>query len=387
MSSIEDDYLAPRGIASAMALGIIGALTIWIVPGLIGLFADQAPLDDRHLGYVAAWEINSMAVTIGITALIMRRVNWRMLALLALALMVGGNLCTALTHSFGPIVAVRVLAGAGEGIAVGISFAALGRSRNPNRIFAIYLVAGSVLSAAILAFLPALSAYFGSSLLFVGIALMAAVVALGVPWFPVGGSTDRSPMPGKSSVDIRLAAISLIGVFLYFLAQGAMWSYFELIGHANNIDAVQISRALAVATLAGIGGALLAAALPTRLGRAWPLVMSGVLSTFSFLLLKGHVAAPIFLMAGVLLMFAWQLSQPLLSGLCCEADGEGRIVCAMGCVQTIGVGLGPAVAALLLSNQNFAPVIWMSSAVLVVSVAIVLTGILGSRGAAPVPLT
>jgi DHA1 family inner membrane transport protein len=81
----------------------------------------------------------------------------------------------------------------------------------------------------------------------------------------------------------------------------------------------------------------------------------------------------------VLFDAAWNFSMPFLSGLCADADGRGRIVCAMGCIQTVGTGVGPAAAALLLGRDGFSSILWMSLAVLVASMFVVLAGLRAHR--------
>jgi hypothetical protein len=56
----------------------------------------------------------------------------------------------------------------------------------------------------------------------------------------------------------------------------------------------------------------------------------------------------------------------------------------MGSIQTVGFGLGPAFTAMLLTDHNFVPAAWMSTAVLVISLAIIVLGLKG-RGLPPVP--
>src|SRR6185437_9745017 len=106
----------------------------------------------------------------------------------------------------------------------------------------------------------------------------------------------------------------------------------------------------------------------------WPLILSGVLSLASFGLLHGHVTATELMISGLLFNFAWNLAQPLLSGVCSDADCHGRVVVAMGCIQTVGFGIGPALTATLLRGHDYGPALWSSAAVLVVSLAIVLAG-------------
>ena len=186
-----------------------------------------------------------------------------------------------------------------------------------------------------------------------------------------------STVSGMSAIHWRLAIAGLLGVFLYFLAQGAVWSYFGEIGVASHVAPALIGRALAISSLAGIGGALLAVVVCTRSNRRLPLIASAVISVASFVLLLGQVSGIAFVVSGILFNAAWNFSMPFLSGMCSAADARGRIVCSMGCIQTVGTGLGPAVAATLLGGSGFSPVLWMSVAVVVLSMAIVLAGLRG----------
>ena len=72
-------------LASAIALGVLGALIIWMVPGFMGLLPGLAPLNDQQLGYISSWDLNVMALAIGASALLLHRVDWRWLVALSLA--------------------------------------------------------------------------------------------------------------------------------------------------------------------------------------------------------------------------------------------------------------------------------------------------------------
>jgi DHA1 family inner membrane transport protein len=359
-----------RGLTAATALGIIGALTIFIAPGFLGPVADQGKLGEAGAGYVISSDINTMAVAIGAATFLITRVSWRQLAIAELVLIAAGSLATAFVHTEAAFIGARVCAGLGEGLAVGVSFAALGQARNPDRAFGVYLAAGLTISAVILLLLPILQPRIGTAPFFIGIAVLAVLTGVLAPWMSTG-NVAASGGP--------LASAGLLGVLLYFLAQGAVWSYFGAIGAASGVRADFIGRALAISSMAGIGGALLAVLISTRFGRAAPLIGSAAVSVASFLLLKGHVSGFAFFTSGVLFNAAWNFSMPFLSGLCADADGRGRVVCAMGCIQTVGTGLGPAAAALLLGPDGFSSILWMSVAVLIVSVLIVLVGIRAHR--------
>ncbi len=364
-----------RGLSAAVALGTIGALTIFIVPGFVMLVGAQTGLDDQRLGYVASWDINATAVAIGISTFLIARMNWRHMALVGLLLIVVGNVLTADGHTYTTIVAARICAGIGEGLAIAVSFAALGSAANPDRAFGVYLIVGLTVSAAILFLLPILQGKFGAARVFYGIGALALATTALLRWLPLHNKAQAGRPDGSADVLKHLAWTGLVGVFLYFVAQGAVWSYFERIGAASGVDPVIIGEAMGLSSFAGMGGALVAVALVTRFGRVLPLTLSGVISLSSFWMLRGHVTGAQLIMAGILFNFGWNLAQPLLSGVCSEADCRGRVVVAMGCIQTVGFGIGPALAAMMLRGHDFAPSLWASAAVLVVSLLIVVCGL------------
>lgn len=375
-SKVAPPAITYGALAAAIAVGIVGALIILVTPGFLALIAAQAGLDDQHLGYIAAWDINAMALTIGVSTFLLPRWDWRISVGVGLALLVLGNLATAAAHDYATVAVARVVAGAGEGIAVGFAFAAFGKAANPDRVFAIYLVLGALIGAGILLVLPDWQVRFGPRALFVANAALAAATALGLKWFPHGRRLERdAAIDVETRFDGRLATWALVAVFFYFFAIGAVWSYAERIGQASGLDAQQIAHGLSLGTFAGMGGAALAGVLPRRWGRAWPLAASGFVTIVSYHLLVGSVQPTTFVLSMVLLLMSWNFAQPLLSGICCDADCRGRVVCAMGSIQTFGMGFGPAAVGLTLRSGSYTLALWSSSAILAASLLLTIVAI------------
>ena len=231
----------------------------------------------------------------------------------------------------------------------------------PTRAFAIYLVSGGAVFAGILLVLPGLQQRFGPEPLFLGFAGIAALTSIGLPWFPTRVSFFRSAPIRRGAIDVRLALSGLTAVFLYFIARKGRSG---AISTGSGRPTPWRVRTLDMPWPSRRWRALVGHCWQPRcqhdFGRRWPLLLSAVVSVVSFVILLGHLTAWTLLLAGVLLIFAWNFSQPLFSGLCCEADPEGRVVCAMGSIQTVGYGLGPAAAALMLVHGSFTPIVWMS---------------------------
>lgn len=378
--------LDTRGLIAAIFLGTVGALTIMTVPGFVMLASTLGTFDDQQLGYIASVDINSTAISLGIAAFLMSRCNWRHLAIFGLVAYAVGNVWTSSVHGYAPLLIARGVTGLGEGMAIASGFAALGCAVNPDRAFGIYLVVGLTISAALLVLFPIWQAGFGAPAVFIGLAVCGLAGLLLMPWLPSCNPAAHTWGDNRPKIDRKMATLGLVTVFLYFIAQGATWSYFERIGAANDIDPNIIGQALGLSSFAGMGGALLAVVLSSRMSRTIPLIVSGVISVISFWMLAGHVSGTELVVAGLLFNFGWNLAQPLLSGVCANADSCGRVVTAMGCIQTIGFGMGPALAAYMLHGHNFVPILTMSTAVLVASLFILLVGTHTGRGeSTPVP--
>lgn len=387
--STETEAVSPggldaRGLTAAVVLGTLGALTIMIVPGFVMLLGAQSGLNDQQLGYVASWDINASAAAVGFATFLIARLSWRQLALGSLILLALGSFLTGYYHAYSALVASRVVAGVGEGLAIAVAFAALGSATNPDRAFGVYLVIGLSVSAGVLALLPRLLSHLAPTSLFAGFAGVSLFAAVLLPWLPRGTDRPELLLEGSPGVAKHLAVAGLMGAFLYFIAQGAVWSYFERMGTASGIEPDIVGEALGLSSFAGVGGAFLAVVLVSRCGRRWPLIASGMLSVVSFWLLRGHISGTELIVSGIIFNFAWNLAQPLLSGVCSEADCRGRVVVAMGCIQTVGFGIGPALTATLLRGHDYGPALCTSAVVLIVSLLIVLGGMRVHGRVAPV---
>ena len=348
------DVNGVKAVAAAVFLGTVGASTILAMPAFLGVIVDMLGLNEQQLGFVASVDIFTMAIAIGASAFGLGRFNWRLLALAGLVLLVSGNLCSLFAPNYSFMLWSRVLAGIGEGLAVGVSFAALGITRNPDRSFGIYLFFALIFSAAALYIFPLLVDAGGHAVVFIILISISLVNILLLPWL---APKAKDPEPGNGQVENKLSfvliGIGLVMVTLFFIAQGAIWAYLERIGLAANIELETVGAALAFSALAGIAGAGLATVLGNKFGRAIPVTLGIAVQTLSMLMLTTSLGVTGFIVAVMMFNFSWNLCQPYFSGIMSALDPQGRAVVLMGSIQTIGVSIGPFIAALIIMPGEF----------------------------------
>lgn len=363
-----------RSLVAANYLGTIGALTIVILPGIVGVIAESLQLDPGQVGIVMSADIVTMALAMGVTAFLIHKWNWRVLAVIALAILLLGTVASIGADSFESMIIARFIAGIGEGIAVSVAFAIFGGTRNPDREFGIYLVVILSVAATFLYFIPMILVMGGKSWVFALIAVIIVINFFFVSWLPVSHGEDHPASgPDIQPLPYLLVALGLATVFFYFMAQGEAWAFMERIAAAAGLSGETIGAGLALSNIGGIVGALIAALVNIRFGRALPIIISAIISIAGLLVLLGEINGLRFGLATILYLFAWNLTQPYFSGIMAELDPKGRVVVMMGAVQTAGLGLGPGIVGLMIRGGDFSVVSYLGIGLILLSLITVLS--------------
>lgn len=360
---------APSAKIGAIALGVVGAAGILLLPGLVGVMAESLSLGPSEVGWLASADLTTMGLAMFFMAFVIHRVDWRVAAMLSLALLCIGAGWSASAESFNSIIVARLLSGWGGGTAMSVAFALLGGMANPDRQFGLYMVCAPSFGAIGLYLIQAIATHDARAVVFTALVVVTLLSFVPMIWLP-RRHENSAAIQGSANPGVRLpytlVGLGLVGVFFYFLAQGNVWAYIERIGNAAEISVGVIGKALSAASIAGIVGAFIAMQIHTRFGRAAPLFVSAVVSLVAVALLDGEVGVLDFVVASALFNLAWNFSQPLFSGLMAELDPSGRAVVMMGAVLTVGIGIGPAVAALIITD-DLSPVIYIAIAAIAIS--------------------
>src|SRR5882672_9432313 len=101
---------------AAGALGILATAVAAILPVLVGVWQKQAGLQVDQAGFVAATEL--FAQVAGTALFLWASPRWtsRSVAVVGLAVMVMGNVATAVSADFPSLLSARAMGGAGGGV-------------------------------------------------------------------------------------------------------------------------------------------------------------------------------------------------------------------------------------------------------------------------------
>ncbi len=367
------DLKSTRQVPSAMLIVVIGMSVFIVQPGFVQGLVEYAGFDDKQAGYIASAEMFGIALATVLMSFIAGRVNWQRICYGALLLVVIGNLVSTLSASFEAFSTIRFITGIGSGALISIGYAIVGLTNNPDRNFGFMIVVLLLYSALVLFAMPMAYGLVGMS----GMLIFFAVLAiLGLPlirYLPVSGETDVVTSNIADTLSSFYKLLALLAVLAYFLAQGVMWSYLFLIGTAGGGSEQEIAIGLTVSQVFGIAGAFTAAYLGLRFHRVVILMLGTLGGVIPLLFLFGLMGAMVYGIAVCVFNYAANLMTPLLLAIIAGFDRSGRLVVYAVAMQMLGLAIGPALAAIVISPGNYANANWLSMSLFILSFILIVS--------------
>jgi MFS family permease len=366
------DVNSTTSIAAAILMGVIGPEVFIVQPGFVQGLVQYLGFDDKGAGYVASAEMFGIAATTIAMTFTAHRVNWRVVFALSLLLMFISNAVCALIDDLQAFVVLRFLAGVGAGGLVSLSFTAIGLTSNPDRLFGYLIMWVLIYGAAGLLLMPTAYQLTGMTGVLWFFALFPLVALPFVRFLPISGEHHAQVEEDAVNLSPQLKGLALFAMLAYFLAQGVVWAYLFLIGIAGGLTEQQVANGLTISQFAGITGALLAALLGHRIGRARPLTFGILGGAVTLYFLVGEFEFVVFALAVGIYNFAWNLTHPFLLAAMASFDRRGRVVVYAVAMQMIGLAVGPSLAATVISEGVYINVNWLGAALFVISLCLIL---------------
>jgi MFS family permease len=313
------------------------------------------------------------------------RFNWRKVIAASLILVGLSNLLCVGVHDKTMFVLLRFLAGAGCGSLISLSFTTVGLTSNPDRNFGYLIMWVLSYGAVVLYLMPAAYAFSGMTgpLLFFAVFPLTALPFVSA--FPVNGDTTAAVEADAINLPPALKSLALAAMFAYFVAQGVAWAYLFLIGTAGGLSEQQVATALTLSQIAGVAGALLPAMVGSRFGRWRPLTVGIVGGAVALTFLIGHFEYLPFILWVCVYNFFWNMTHPYLLGSMASFDRRGRVVVFAVAMQMLGLAIGPALAASVISPSHYDRVNWLAIGFFLVSWICILPPVLAQQRSVQLP--
>jgi DHA1 family inner membrane transport protein len=346
-----------------VAVGVTVLITNTMIPTLVGVYVDSYGLSIGEAGYTAAAYMTGGGLGAALVSWLLLSVRTRVLLVLGLFALAIGNLATVAAHSLAEILALRVIAGVGEGMGFALMGAAVSRMTSPNRVYGVFVVLMLLAGAGVQYSIPWMRSALGARMLFVPIAVMPACLLLFVGKFPdlVGArkSAASHVSPGRPPSSQWYFWSGVLATIIVYIAFGASFTYIERIGISTGIAIDTVAGMLGMGYLVSVVAAL-AVVVTANKGPMGPKlsISLAVVAGATLLTVAGD---PWSYRIGVIAaFFSWYFFAPNLLAVMSLADPSGRLAAAVMGAMECGLAIGPAIAALWIRHGSYGGVAVLS---------------------------
>ena len=340
-------------MAVAILLTVVGASAFLVLPLLIGAAAEGLSLRGSQQGLLAFVLMAASAISALLAIFLVRKIHWVKLAYAALLLMLAGDIAALIVKDNFTLFLMAVTAiSLGGGTVYSLALTVLSDNRTPDRMFGYSIAAQVSFQVLGLLFLPALIESGGLHKLFLFF-IVVVCSGLAMSWLlPARGLEQKVNNPFSVFTQSKVM-LALMGCLFFFFNVGCFWAFIERMGNAYGFAAQTIGNSLAAGVAAGIAGALAASWQGDRLGRLKPLLLSAIATVAAALMLSVSREVAVYVAAVALYNFAWNYSLAYQYAVVASVDESGRGIAITPAFHAVGAAIGPGIAGLLISADNF----------------------------------
>lgn len=366
-------------LAAAIYSVALAAVVAQALPVLIATLTAQLHLTTTQSGLLAASDLGAGTLA----SIVATRTPWRynpsVIARFGVVVMILANLGCIAASSFAPLLALRLLAGVGEGAVTMAGVAVYAKSKSPERTFALGALAQALAGSALMAIVPMLTTRFGWSASF-ALIVIAAVPAL---WASrLFGQAAAPAKPSAARAGPGMAGwLAILAMTAAFCGLGASWVNLGRVAEHAHLKATETAFAVSAASLAMPVAVALAALIGDRLPN-WLCLGGATAAMLTGLGLIGTSnTAALFASGAAVWAAGWAFYVPYMGGVTAGLDRTGGVsVIANGCANG-GFALGPILAIPLLQHWGVVAAPYMTSALLLVALVLVIKPILQTAAA------
>jgi len=356
-------------------LSTAGIFYVNILPALVDGLITALGFSNQQAGSVASANLYGAALGALLIVFLIKKLNWRWMAVLFLAGLISIDLASIYVTQANTMVALRFADGFIGGMLVGTGFSVIARTQGPDRTFGVLLFVQFGLGGLGVMTLPGLVDQFGTKVLFLTLIAFSTVTLLMLPFLPEYKVDEEAVAQRKldhGKIKVRPLVMTLLAIFLFQAANNALYAYIIGLGEFFGQQGAMITTTLGMAAWLGLVGAGLVVVISDRFGYLKSL-LAGMLVTIvgTWAFLYSDVGW-IWITANCLIGITWAYTISYLLGLASRFDATGQMAAMGGFASKMGLASGPAIAAMLLGENNYPLITWAAVVGLVLSLLIVL---------------
>ena len=343
-----------------------------VMPMWVGAVIADYGISKSAAGSIASAELFTVAVMSVLGALIINRMDRRLMAFVGIVILIAGNGLSVVTQDAVVLTLLRMLCGIGKGFAVAAVFSTVAQAPNPTRGFALTNAAYAALGAFYFLIIPDQIKSLGAAGAFLVITIVTAAGLVLLPWMPSIKAEKKPVMEDLRSLANPAGLLALVGLSGVMLGHAIVWIFIQVIGTSEGLTLDQIGVVLALSMLVTVAGPATAHILPPRIGLARPIGWAlSIKAVLALLLVAGFgpafywFGAPAFSVISLFIV-------PFVMGLLSHIDRSGRLAASGSAAMTLGSSAGSLIGGFTADHLGYVALGWMACLVFALSAVFLL---------------
>ena len=358
-----------KSIVISLYMTLIGYGVLVGIPVISTAWVTLLGFSEVEVGRVAGADLGGLSLGDVVTAMLIGKVNRRLLVLIGLSLAVVANgLCISVVD-YDQVLWLRLLSGIGSGIYTAVAVSSLGASSKPARAYNAMLFAFAFSQALEMHFLPLLS-MAGIYTTFIVCFLLTIPF---ISWIPAHAPTEVVEVVAADSLAAQSVPkfvpwLCLAAMVITYINIGAYWTYIELAAASDQADPEWVGQVLTWSSFCSLIGCLFATILSSRYGLLRPLLVTLVTMAVIVGMLANGITDKNILISVLSFNFLWIFIDVYQMSTIANVDKTGRFAALMPGAQGLGQIIGPNLAASILGlNLGYSGVFIMCAGAAIVA--------------------
>ena len=358
-----------KSIVISLYMTLIGYGVLVGIPVISTAWVTLLGFTEVEVGRVAGADLGGLSIGAVVTAMLIGKVNRRLLVLIGLSLAVVANgLCISVVD-YDQVLWLRLLSGIGSGIYTAVAVSSLGASSKPARAYNAMLFAFAFSQALEMHFLPLLS-MAGIYTTFIVCFLLTIPF---ISWIPAHAPTEVAEAVAADSLAAESVPkfvpwLCLAAMVITYINIGAYWTYIELAAASDQADPEWVGQVLTWSSFCSLIGCLFATILSSRYGLLRPLLVTLVTMAVIVGMLANGITDKNILISVLSFNFLWIFIDVYQMSTIANVDKTGRFAALMPGAQGLGQIIGPNLAASILGlNLGYSGVFIMCAGAAIVA--------------------
>ncbi len=346
-----------RGRIGLMVAQVAGTIELAAMPLWVGMLMQAYGMDPQQAGSLVTLYVAGAVIGGFLAARAFGRMRpGRPIA--AVGALVGAVVFLGVYQSEGyaTLAVLHLVGGFFVGPVIAVTAGTVARSANPHRLFAIVNVVFSLFAAMFLGVMPPVVARLGGEVLFLAIAGVLVLGAVGsMLAFP--DSSPPAAKPGES-LKVRTPIPStvwggMIGLCVMACMYAMTLSFFERVGMSRGYGAALVGTVLTITAVVKLFPAAIAGLLEKHLPARGVMLVMPVVQAVTIALIFAVPNFWVYAVAGPLFIGTLIFTHIFAFGLLSRLEPTGRAMAAEPALMLVGAGLGPLIGGTLVKFYGF----------------------------------